>query len=210
MKVSLVMLLFGTIVGDFALLGDVGNQAIHSLWDELPPFFDPHGRLLMVKPLSSCSTVRPGIYVGHRLDQHFCHCMRLSHCCMTSAIRDNGWAKGDKRLVFLCGITIRKEMERIEEEGRRVKGPAYFFQCPNQQKRWTLTIVFGDECLFMNYIQFSKLTNDLHCWQMVAWHFSDISGKFIPLQFCSSMHRRMDCAFTFKQNMNANAVDAQC
>lgn len=47
-KVSLFILLFGTIVGDFALLGDVGNQAMHSLWDTPPAFIDPNGRLVMV------------------------------------------------------------------------------------------------------------------------------------------------------------------
>lgn len=47
-KVSLFILLFGTIVGDFALLGDVGNRAVHSLWDAPPAFIDQDGRLVMV------------------------------------------------------------------------------------------------------------------------------------------------------------------
>ena len=48
LKVSLFILLFGTIVGDFALLGDVGNRAVHSLWEQPPAFFDQEGRLAMV------------------------------------------------------------------------------------------------------------------------------------------------------------------
>ncbi len=47
-QASLFILLFGTIVGDFALLGDVGNRAVHSLWDTLPAFVDEDGRLVMV------------------------------------------------------------------------------------------------------------------------------------------------------------------
>lgn len=48
LKVSLFILLFGTIVGDFALLGDVGNRAVHCLWDSPPAFIDKDGRLVMV------------------------------------------------------------------------------------------------------------------------------------------------------------------
>lgn len=48
MQLSLFILLFGTIVGDFALLGDVGNRAVHSLWDTPPAFIDEDGRLVMV------------------------------------------------------------------------------------------------------------------------------------------------------------------
>lgn len=35
-------------MGDFALLGDVGNRAVHSLWDSPPAFVDQDGRLVMV------------------------------------------------------------------------------------------------------------------------------------------------------------------
>lgn len=48
LQVSLVALLFGTIVGDFALLGDVGNTAVHSWFDTPPAWLDPHGRIVMV------------------------------------------------------------------------------------------------------------------------------------------------------------------
>ena len=53
-QVSLIALLFGTIVGDFALLGDVGNRAILGLWDHPPHWVTAgDGRVVMVRvPLS--------------------------------------------------------------------------------------------------------------------------------------------------------------
>lgn len=96
-QISLFILLFGTIVGDFALLGSTAQLAVHNLsGGSLPKWLDENGRMILVCPL----------LLWQRHSFHSWSCQGQLFQCLVKISRSLAWQRSWMSFTHILLLAI--------------------------------------------------------------------------------------------------------